>query len=60
MCYNPVIKTRLFQGVLEADWKVVSRVEAMIHQGVGQQVLWTGIALEELPVDEVVQRIYKQ
>ena len=59
MCYNPVIKTRLFQEFLGADWKVVSGVEAMIHQGVAQQVLWTGISLEELPVEEVVQRIYK-
>lgn len=57
MCYHPVVETRLFNEFTEAQWMVVSGVEAMIHQGLAQQVLWTGIPLEQLPVEEVVERV---
>jgi quinate dehydrogenase len=59
MCYHPAIETRLFKDFTSAQWKVVTGVEAMIHQGLAQQVLWTGIPLDELPVEAVVQRIYE-
>ena len=41
MCYFPRVRTTLF-GLAEAHgWQVIPGTEAMIWQGVAQQVLWT-------------------
>lgn len=59
MCYHPREITRLYRDFESAGWKVISGVEAMIYQGLAQQVLWTGYSLEEMPVAEVVEHVYK-
>ncbi|CDR47201.1 CYFA0S30e00298g1_1 [Cyberlindnera fabianii] len=59
MCYHPRIETRLYNSFVASGWKVISGVEAMIYQGIAQQVLWTGIPLEQLPVKKVIEIIYK-
>lgn len=59
MCYHPQEITRLYTAFENAGWKVVGGVEAMIYQGLAQQVLWTGYELDEMPVKEVVEHVSK-
>lgn len=59
MCYHPREITRLYKDFEAAGWKVIGGVEAMIYQGLAQQVLWTGFSLDEMPVAEVVKHVYK-
>lgn len=58
MCYHPRQITRLYTDFQNAGWKVITGVEAMIYQGLAQQVLWTGFSLEEMPVKEVVEYVH--
>lgn len=41
MCYMPHVKTSFYRLAEEQGWKVISGIEAMIWQGVAQQILWT-------------------
>lgn len=59
MCYHPREITRLYTDFENGGWKVIGGVEAMIYQGLAQQALWTGYKLEEMPVAEVVEHVYK-
>lgn len=59
MCYHPREITRLYTDFHNGGWKVIGGVEAMIYQGLAQQVLWTGYTLDEMPVREVVEHVYK-
>lgn len=58
MCYHPVIKTQLYNDFIDAKWRVISGVEAMIYQGIAQQVLWTGYKLEEIPTKKIINTLY--
>lgn len=58
MCYHPNEITRLYKDFERQGWNVISGVEAMIYQAVAQQVLWTGFAIEEMPVKAVLEHVY--
>ncbi|GAA6012759.1 hypothetical protein JCM11491_002552 [Sporobolomyces phaffii] len=60
MCYHPDIWTELAQIAKDAGWKVVTGEQAMIWQGIEQQLLWLGCELEDLPVDEILAAVSKQ
>ncbi|KAI1499016.1 hypothetical protein F5X99DRAFT_391418 [Biscogniauxia marginata] len=57
MCYNPSPHTEL-GGIAEREgWQVILGTEAMIWQGFEQAKFWTGLAIQELPVDKVKEVI---
>lgn len=58
MCYHPNPITRLYREFEANDWTVISGVEAMIYQGIAQQVLWTGYTIDEMPIEEVRKHVY--
>lgn len=58
MCYHPNPSTRLHREFEKHKWNVIGGVEAMIYQGIAQQVLWTGYGLDEMPVEEVSSHVY--
>ncbi|ODQ83269.1 hypothetical protein BABINDRAFT_159701 [Babjeviella inositovora NRRL Y-12698] len=59
MCYHPRIYTTLYKDFQAEGWNVISGVEAMIYQGIAQQQLWTGYSLDELPVKQAIDFLYK-
>lgn len=59
MCYHPREITRLYEAFDADGWKVIGGMEAMIYQGLAQQVLWTGYELAEMGVEEVVEHVYQ-
>ncbi|KAK6463009.1 hypothetical protein DFJ63DRAFT_334574 [Scheffersomyces coipomensis] len=58
MCYHPKPTTRLYAAFEKGDWKVISGIEAMIYQGLAQEVLWTGYKWDDIPVSEVIEYVY--
>lgn len=58
MCYHPLPTTKLYNEFIQNNWSVISGVEAMIYQGIAQQVLWTGYKIDELPVKQVIEHVY--
>ena len=46
MCYHPKPVTALYSLAERAGWKVVPGTEAMVHQGIAQQILWKECGLE--------------
>lgn len=53
MCYNPTPYTEL-GGIAEREgWQVILGTEALIWQGLEQDKHWTGLKVEELPVEKV-------
>ncbi|QBM91076.1 quinate dehydrogenase [Metschnikowia aff. pulcherrima] len=59
MCYYPHVITSLYKDFESAGWQVISGIEPMIYQGIAQQVLWTGYAVEEMPVKEAIGHVYQ-
>lgn len=57
MCYHPRPRTEFFEIAIEAGWGVLYGTEAMIYQGVAQQVLWTELPLERFNLGEVKRAI---
>lgn len=57
MCYHPNPVTALSRAFESLGWRVISGVEAMIYQGIAQQVLWTGRDFSDV-VGEVRRHIY--
>jgi quinate dehydrogenase len=49
MCYHPNPNTHFFGLASKLGWKVLPGTEAMIHQGIAQQVLWLEKPLENIP-----------
>jgi quinate dehydrogenase len=49
MCYHPKPSTYFFRLASKLGWKVLPGTEAMIHQGIAQQVLWLEKPLEDVP-----------
>ncbi|KAK6455601.1 uncharacterized protein RJT20DRAFT_48455 [Scheffersomyces xylosifermentans] len=58
MCYHPKPTTRIYNDFKASGWKVISGVEAMIYQGIAQQVLWTGYELEDIPISDIIEHVY--
>lgn len=52
MCYHPHPITAFYKLSENNGWAVIPGTEAMIHQGIAQQVLWAEKKLEEFPVDQ--------
>jgi quinate dehydrogenase len=52
MCYHPRIRTGFYEMAEREGWRVLPGTEAMIYQGIAQQVLWTEMPLERFPVAE--------
>ncbi|XXH01766.1 hypothetical protein Hte_008127 [Hypoxylon texense] len=57
MCYHPKPRTEFFEIAAAAGWRVLYGTEAMIYQGVAQQVLWTELPLEKFNLGEVKRLI---
>ena len=57
MCYHPKPKTEFFELCKHAGWEVLYGTEAMIWQGITQQVLWTELPFGRLDLKEAVQKI---
>ena len=57
MCYHPSPRTAFFDLGERSGWKVLYGTEAMIWQGVAQQVLWTELAFEKFNLDEATKAI---
>jgi quinate dehydrogenase len=59
MCYHPNPRTA-FYGIAAANgWRMVLGTEAMIWQGVAQQVLWAEMPLSEFKVEAAKAVIHK-
>jgi quinate dehydrogenase len=57
MCYHPNPYTQIAELSEKAGWNVILGTEAMIYQGLAQDIYWTGKTLDELPVDKVRKAI---
>jgi quinate dehydrogenase len=55
MCYHPNPVTAFFTLATNHGWKVLPGTEAMIHQGIAQQVLWQEKPLSEFNVGRISQ-----
>jgi len=53
MCYHPSPWTEIGGIAEKAGWQVILGTEAMIYQGLEQDRLWSGRALEDLPKEKV-------
>ncbi|TPX16596.1 uncharacterized protein E0L32_012417 [Thyridium curvatum] len=51
MCYHPTISTRFYDLAQSSGWKVLPGTEAMIYQGLAQEVLWMERPMEDMPVE---------
>ncbi|KAH6898026.1 NAD-P-binding protein [Thelonectria olida] len=49
MCYHPKIVTEFYTLAEQANWNVLPGTEAMIYQGIAQEVLWMEKPLAEMP-----------
>lgn len=57
MCYNPSPFTRLGALAGERGWQVILGTEALVWQGLEQDRYWTGLRIDQLPVDKVQEAI---
>lgn len=57
MCYNPNPYTEIGGIAERAGWQVILGTEALIWQGLEQDRYWTGLPLNELPVQRVKEVI---
>ena len=53
MCYHPSPTTSLIKVARDSGWQVVSGIEALIAQGLAQDVLWLEKPIEDSVADEV-------
>ncbi|KAL1862764.1 hypothetical protein VTK73DRAFT_6663 [Phialemonium thermophilum] len=53
MCYHPKPRTEFYTLGERAGWNMLYGTEAMIWQGVAQQVLWSELPLDRFKLDEV-------
>jgi quinate dehydrogenase len=56
MCYHPDPNTDFLRLAVRSGWKVLPGVEAMVHQGIAQQVLWLEKRLEDV-LDAEAKRV---
>jgi quinate dehydrogenase len=57
MCYHPKPRTIFFTLGEQHGWRMIYGTEAMIWQGVAQQVLWAEISLQKFKVAEAKQAV---
>jgi quinate dehydrogenase len=57
MCYHPRPITELWRLLKQNGWEVIPGTEAMIYQGIAQQVLWVEKPLEYFKVDEAEKTV---
>jgi quinate dehydrogenase len=57
MCYHPSPATAFFTLAANHGWEVLPGTEAMIHQGIAQQVLWQERPFSEFDVDRICQSV---
>jgi quinate dehydrogenase len=57
MCYHPRIRTSFYELSEREGWAVIPGTEAMIYQGVAQQVLWAEIPLDRIPLTEARNKV---
>ncbi|KAF2863840.1 shikimate/quinate 5-dehydrogenase [Piedraia hortae CBS 480.64] len=50
MCYHPIVRTEIFILAETAGWQVIMGTEAVIYQGIEQDILWTGVDRADMPV----------
>lgn len=55
MCYNPRIRTALYNDFEKNGWKVIDGTIAMLYQGLAQISIWGEFRFEDLPFDEAKQ-----
>ncbi|GAA5831593.1 hypothetical protein JCM11251_000762 [Rhodosporidiobolus azoricus] len=60
MCYHPEIWTELAQIAKDAGWNVVTGEQAMIWQGIEQQLLWLECDEKDLPTQEILDTVARQ
>ncbi|GAA6015953.1 hypothetical protein JCM10207_006818 [Rhodosporidiobolus poonsookiae] len=60
MCYHPDIWTELAQIAKDAGWNVVTGEQAMIWQGIEQQLLWLECEEKDLPIQEILDTVANQ
>jgi quinate dehydrogenase len=51
-CSHPKVRTAFFELAERNGWKVIPGTEAVIYQGVAQQVLWAELPLESFPLEK--------
>ena len=59
MCYHPNPRTELFKLGADKGWQMILGTEAMIWQGVAQQILWAELPLDDFKVDKAKDIIQK-
>ena len=59
MCYHPNPRTEFYEIANNNGWQVVLGTEAMIWQGVAQQILWAELPLSQFNVEEA-KKIIRQ
>ncbi|KAJ5852127.1 NAD(P)-binding protein [Penicillium soppii] len=57
MCYHPKPRTEFFALCQKAGWEVLCGTEAMIWQGIAQQILWTELPFGMFDLKEAAQRV---
>lgn len=57
MCYHPTPYTEIADLSQKAGWQVILGTEALIYQGLEQDRYWTGLEVQQLPVNQVQQAI---
>ncbi|CZR55110.1 related to quinate 5-dehydrogenase [Phialocephala subalpina] len=57
MAYHPNPRTAFYQLAVHAGWKTLPGTEAMVYQGVAQQVLWTETPIALFELDEAKKAI---
>jgi quinate dehydrogenase len=60
MCYHPRPLTTLYKLAENAGWKVVPGTEAMVHQGIAQQILWKETPLAEFKLEKAQRLINEE
>lgn len=58
MCYHPSPRTILYDDFEKAGWIVIGGADAMIYQGFAQIMLWSGLTLDQIPVEYAKKVIY--
>lgn len=57
MCYHPNPFTFFFHRCQDMGWSVLCGTEALVWQGVAQEVLWTELPMDQFKLDEAQKAI---
>ena len=59
MCSYPHVITSLYKVSESAGWLVISGIGALNYRGIGQQVSWTGYAVKEMSIKDLIGHVYQ-